>query len=280
MVKRGVAMAVITVSRQLGSLGTEIAQKVAEVLRYEFVDKEKIGMNLATYGLPEPELEKFDEKKPPLWDSLQIQRKKFLHFLQAVLTDHARKGNVILVGRGGQVLLRDLPGVLHLRMIAPFEVRLRRFMEQEKTDEKQAARVLRRSDRDSAGFIHSFFDVDWDDPALYDLVINTQKISVQTAVKIILESSRSPEIQEGGRRAEEKLLDIALKQKAEATLLGILGVEVRHVNLQVEKGDVVLRGAVGSAGEKEKCQRALAGLEGVRRVDNQLLVTEHYRFGG
>ena len=64
--EKGVAMAVITVSRQLGSLGTEIAQKVAEVLQYEFVDKEKIGMTLATYGLPELELEKFDEKKPPL----------------------------------------------------------------------------------------------------------------------------------------------------------------------------------------------------------------------
>jgi cytidylate kinase len=273
-------MAVITVSRQLGSLGTKIAQKVAEVLQYEFVDKEKIGMTLATYGLPELDLEKFDEKKPPLWDSLQMQRRKFLHFLQAVLTDYARKGKVILVGRGGQVLLRDLPGVLHLRMIAPFEVRLRRFMEQEKTDEKQAARVLRRSDRDSAGFIHSFFDMDWDDPALYDLVINTQKISVDTAVEIILKSSRSPEIQEGGRRAQERLLEMALTQKAEAALLGILGVEVRHVNLQVEKGDVILRGAVGSAEEKEKCQRALAGLEGVRRVDNQLLVTEYYRFGG
>lgn len=273
-------MAVITVSRQLGSLGTEVAQKVAEVLQYEFVDKEKIGKTLATYGLPELELEKFDEKKPPLWDSLQMQRRKFLHFLQAVLTDYARKGNVIMVGRGGQVLLRDLPGVLHLRVVAPFEVRLRRFMEREKIDEKQATRILRRSDRDSAGFIHSFFDVDWDNPALYDLVINTHKVSVDTAVKIILESSRSPEIQEGGRKAEEKLLDIALKQKAEAALLGILGVEIRHVNLQIEKGDVILRGAVGSAEEKEKCERALAGLKGVGQVDNQLFVTEHYRFGG
>jgi cytidylate kinase len=273
-------MAVITVSRQLGSLGTEMAQKVAEVLQYEFVDKEKIGKVLATYGLPEPDLEKFDEKKPPLWDSLQMQRRKFLHFLRAVLTDFARKGNVIMVGRGGQVLLRDLPGVLHLRMVAPFEIRLRRFMEQQKTDEKQATRILRRSDRDSAGFIQSFFDVDWDNAALYDLVINTHKISVDTAVKIILESIRSPEIQEGGKRAEEKLFDIALQQKAEATLLGILGVEIRHVNLQVERGTVILRGAVGSAEEKERCERALAGLERVGRVDNQLFVTEHYRFGG
>lgn len=273
-------MAVITVSRQLGSLGTEIAQRVSEVLHYEFVDKEKMERALAAYGLPEPEMEKFDEKKPPLWDSLQIQRRKFLHFIQAVIYDYAQRGNVILVGRGGQVLLKDLPGVLHLRVIAPFEVRLRRFLEQEGTDEKQAARILRRSDRDSAGFIHSFFDVNWDDPALYDLVINTQKVSPATAVQLILECVRSSEIQKAGKRAEEKLVDMALVQKVEAILLGILGVDIRHINIQVEGGAVTLRGAVGSGMDKKNCQEAVSGLEGVKRVDNQLFVTEYYRFGG
>jgi len=272
-------MAVITVSRQLGSLGTEIAQKAAEVLQYEFVDKEKIGKALAAYGLPEPEVERFDEKKPPLWDSLQMQRRKFLHFLQAVIYDYARKGRVILAGRGGQVLLRDIPGALHLRIVAPFEFRLRRFLEQQGGDEKQAARILRRTDRDSAGFLRSFFDVDWDDPALYDLVINSQKVSVEAAVQIIVEALRSPQVQESGMKAEEKLLDIALGQRVEATLMDLLGIEIRHVNIEVEGGTVILRGAVGSGRDKEKCERAAAGLEGVKSVDNQLLVTEYYRFG-
>jgi cytidylate kinase len=273
-------MPVITVSRQLGSLGTEISQKVAEILQYEFVDKEKMAKALATYGLPEPDLERFDEKKPPLWDSLQVQRRKFLHFLQAVIYDHARKGKVIIVGRGGQVLLKDLPGALHLRVVAPFEVRLHRFMESGGVDEKQATRILRRSDRDSAGFIQSFFDVDWDDSALYDLVINTRKLSLDMAVQMILAFIHSPDIEEGGKKAEEKLMDIALLQKVEATLLGILGVEIRHINIQVEGGMVILRGAVGSAMEKGNCEKSVAGLEGVRKVDNQLFVTEYFRFGG
>jgi len=273
-------MAVITVSRQMGSLGTEIAQKTAALLQYEFVDKEKIAQALAACGLPEPELDRFDEKKPPLWDSLQMQRRKFLHFLRAVIYDYARKGRVIVAGRGGQVLLRDIPGTLHLRIVAPFEVRLRRFREQQGGEEKQAVRVLRRSDRDSAGFLRSFFDVDWDDPALYDLVVNTDKISVEAAVQVVLEALRSPQFQEEEEKAREKLLDIALGQKAEAALMGLLGVEVRHVNIQVDGGAVILRGAVGSVSDKEKCDRAVAGLQGVVRVDNQLFVTENYRFGG
>ena len=67
-------MSVITISRQLGSLGTEIAQAVAKKLTYEYMDKDKISESLADYGLPPPEVEKLDEKKPPFWDSLSIQR--------------------------------------------------------------------------------------------------------------------------------------------------------------------------------------------------------------
>jgi cytidylate kinase len=190
------AMAVITVSRQMGSLGTEIAQILAERLQYEYVDKDKIGKVLTTYGLPELDLEKFDEKKPPFWDSWQIQRKKFLHFLEAGIYEFARKGNVVIVGRGGQVLLKDLPGVFHLRVIAPLAVRVQRVLAEEK-DEKQTARLLRRNDRDSEGFIRSFFDMDWDDPNLYDLVINTQKVSAESAAEMILTTAQSREIQEG-----------------------------------------------------------------------------------
>jgi cytidylate kinase len=277
--KGGQKMPVITVSRQLGSFGTEIAQAVADKLNYEYLDKEKIEKALADYGLPAPVVERFDEKKPPFWDTWQIQRRKFLHFIQAVIYDFARKGQIVIVGRGGQVLLRDLPGVLHVRVIAPFEVRVRRIREQKGGDEKRAIRILRRSDRDSSGFIQSFFDVDWDEQTLYDLVINTQKLAVDTGVKMILESLHSPEIKEGEKKAETKLTDLALVQKVEATILGVLGIDIRHISIQTEKGIVTLRGAVTSSVDKENCERAVASVEGVVEVDNQLLVTEYYRFG-
>jgi len=271
-------MAVITISRQVGSLGTEIARAVAEKLNYEYVDKERISEALAHYGLPAPEVERFDEKKPPYWDSMLIQRRKFLHLLEAVIYDYAKWGNVVIVGRGGQVLLKDLPGVFHVRVIAPFEVRVRRIRQQEKGDEKKIAEILRRTDRDSAGFIHSFFDVDWEDPILYDLVINTQKVSMDTGVGMILDSIRSREMREGEKRAQEKLADLALVQKAEASLLEILGTEIRYVNVKAERGVVTLVGMVVSDLFKENCQRAVAKIEGVNRVDNQLSVSAYYKY--
>ena len=112
-------MSVITISRQLGSLGTEIAQAVAVRFNYQYVDKEKIGKALADCGLPKIEIEKLDEKNPPFWDSWLIDRKRFFHYIQMVVYDFAQKNNVVIVGRGGQILLKDLPGVLNVRSHVP-----------------------------------------------------------------------------------------------------------------------------------------------------------------
>jgi cytidylate kinase len=260
-------MSIITISRQLGSLGTEIAQRVAEKLSYDCVDKKKITEALSPYGLLAPDVEKFDEKKPSFWDTFQIQKKKFLHSLEAVIYDFARKGNLIIVGRGGQVLLKDLPGVLHVRIIAPFEIRLKRILAGEGGDEKKASRLLRQSDRDSAGFLRSFFDTDWEDRSLYDLIINTEKLSAETGVKLIADSIASPEIQEGGKGIDAKLIDLALTQKVEVVLMGIMGIGFGNATVQVKEGLVRLSGLVDSEILKEDCLRAVARIEGVNRVD-------------
>ncbi len=272
-------MSMITISRQLGTLGTEIARGVAEKLNYEYVDKEKIGKILADFGFRAPEVEKFDEKKPPFWDSLSMQRTRFLHSIQAAIYDCARKGQMVIVGRGGQVLLKNVPGTLHVRIFALFDLRVKRLVESEGIDEKHAVRTLQQSDHDSAGYMHSFFNADWNDASLYDLLINTEKLSPATAVQLIIESVHSGEIQEGVEKGKEKLAELALVQKAEAKLVAILGSELPHVEIRAEKGVVFLTGAVTSPVLKEECERTVATLEGVEHVENQLLVTQYYRYG-
>jgi len=272
-------MPVITISRQLGSLGTEIAQRVAEELHYDYMDKDKIARALTDYGIPGPEVDRFDEKKPPFWETLSIQRKRYLHLIQALIYDFGGKGNVIIVGRGGQVLLKDLPGVLHVKIMAPFEVRVQRIMKQRGENEKQAVGSLRRSDRDSAGFIRAYFDVDWEDQDLYDLVINTRKLSVEAGARIILGSIPALEIKEGEKKVQEKLADLALIQKVEASLLGILGADFRDIHVKVEKGVITLEGSVASDELKENCQIAAARIERVNRVDNQLTMVPYQRYG-
>ncbi len=272
-------MSIITISRQLGSLGTEIAQEVAIKLNYEYVDKEKIGKTMTNFGFGLLDVEKFDEKKPPFWDSLLLQRTNFLHAIQTAIYDFARRGRVVIVGRGGQVLLRSIPGALHVRICAPFALRVNRLVWSKRADEKYAVRMLRQVDHDSAGYIQSFFHVDWNDAGLYDLVINTENLSQATAVQMIMDSLHSPEIQEGVEKGKEKLADLTLIQKVEAKLVSILGSDFRHMEIRAEKGVVFLRGTITSDRLKEECERTVAALEGVGHVENQLSVAPYPYYG-
>jgi hypothetical protein len=162
-------------------------------------------------------------------------------------------------------------------MSAPFSIRLKRIMALEGGDEKKASRILNQSDRDSAGFLRSFFDVDWEDRSLYDLMINTEKLSAETGVKLIIDSVSSPEIQEGGKGIDAKLIDLALTQKVEVILMGIIGIGFENVTVQVKRGTVRLGGFAASETLKEDCLRAVAQIEGVNDVDgNQLHVRTPY----
>jgi hypothetical protein len=175
-------------------------------------------------------------------------------------------------------LLKGVPGVLNVRIVSPFDVRIRRIMEKEGMDERQAVRHLRRNDEDSAGFIRSFFNMDWEDSNLYDLVINTQKLSVDTGVDMILESIVSPEIKEGEKRGQEKLADLVLFQKVDSTLMRVIGMGSRDMSIHVEGGVVTLEGTVTSSVNKENCERAVASVEGVKKVNNQLSISFHYGY--
>jgi cytidylate kinase len=270
-------MSILTISRQVGSFGTEIARELAEKLGWEYVDKGKIGEALARFGFGMLEVEKFDEKKPPFWDSFSLLRNNFIHALQMTIYDFARKGRVVIVGRGGQVLLGDLPGALHVRIFAPFDLRVKRLIWAKKADEKYAAQMLRRFDHDSAGYIQSFFRVNWDDPSLYDLMINTAKLSRAAAVQMIADSLSSREIQEGVEKGKEKAADLVLVRKAETRLMPLLGSDYHHLEIRAEKGVIFLRGTVTSRLLKEECERITAVLEGVKHVENQLSIAKHYR---
>jgi len=266
-------MAIITVSRQLGSFGDEIAQKVANGLNYECVDKTKIEEALAIQGVPHNEIEKYDEKKPAIWDSFIIQKSRYLHLIRAVIYDFAGENNTVILGRGGQVLLKNLPGALHVRIVAPSGVRLKRIMEREGYDERNGERILQRSDRDSSGYIRYFFSADWNDQNLYDMIINTKAISIDTAVEMIQNTTDSPEFKGGFTETLNKLSDLALQQKAEIIIMEMRGNDKLFL-ASVENGVVTIVGSTDSLKVKEDCEREISRLKGVERIKNDILIVK------
>ena len=266
-------MAVITISRQMVSFGDEIAKKVAEDLGYELIDKQSIGQALASLGLPAAETEKYDEKKPSIWDSLVIQQNKFMYLIRAAIYDFAGKDNTVILGRGAQALLADLPGTFHVRIVAPMEVRIGRLRVQGGIDAKNAERLLRQSDRDSSGFIRAYFSADWDDADYYDLVINTKHLSIDMAAGMIASAVQSIEFQTDAGNRSAKLADLSLQQQAEVAIMEIHRGNKLFISVaNVENGVATLKGTTDSAAVKEECALAISKIGGIRQVKNEISV--------
>lgn len=179
-------MPVITVSRQLGSGGTQIARELAERLGLQYVDRQVIFQAAAEAGTPAAALAEMDEfgiLAPLLGPK---ERRAFVAKIDTVVRSFAEKGDCIIVGRGSQIILRNWPDTLHLQVVAPAEVRLQRLVLRHKLDRQTALNRIEASDRNRAIFIRRSYHSDWMDSHLYDLVLNTGRISPTEAVDVIL----------------------------------------------------------------------------------------------
>lgn len=262
-------MAVITISRQKGSLGTEIAREVAGQLQCEYLDRERIEQGLTAHGLAVSEIDKFDEKEPHFWADRLIQGRKFFNALQIEIYEAARRGNVVIVGRGGQVLLKGLPGVLHVRIIAPFQDRVLRLMARDGGSRKEILHILKQSDRDSGGFIRAFLAADWEHADFYDLTINTLCLPVDEAADMILRAIPAVEAMKDTERSRERLDELIHQKKVETVLLNA---KVRNIRAEVARGVVTLHGTVFSGLEGRGYARLVSGVEGTQKVESNMTV--------
>jgi cytidylate kinase len=193
-------MPIVTVSHLTGSGGPEIGIALAERLGYRYVDREMIMEAARQYGVVEDKLMQLDETKPSLFERFDVETRQYITVLQSAILDAAEHDNVVLNSRGGQILLRGVPHALRVRVIAPFDLRVKRVMKKmtgpmaEGVDFRTTAEMVRRSDQEKFGRMRYLYDVDWGDPALYDLVINTEKVSIDAAVDMLLGLVRRPDM--------------------------------------------------------------------------------------
>jgi cytidylate kinase len=176
---------IITISRQIGSLGSQVAFQLAEALGYRLVWRELINAAARRAGFPEMALAEIDElgllEITPSPKALRAYRQ----MVEQIVLELASEGNVVLLGRAGQAILAGRPDALHVRVIAPAEVRARRLAARTDTTLECATAQVEASDRYRAHYLRRFYKVRWDDPALYHLVLNTATIEAGQAVVLI-----------------------------------------------------------------------------------------------
>jgi cytidylate kinase len=197
-------MAIVTISYQIGSGGREIGQAAAERLGYRCVGSEMIVEAAHRYGLSEERLERLGESKPPLLERLSRETRLYIAAIQSALYEFAAHDNTILLGRGGQWLLRAVPHVVRVRVIAPLDSRVERLAgrlsgEAGETTNAAAARaaaldLARRDDAEKSGRMRYLYEREIDDPLVYDLVLNTEKLSIDMAVDAVASVVGRPEL--------------------------------------------------------------------------------------
>lgn len=234
-------MTVITLSRQLGSSGEEVATQVAQELGLRLIDAATINEAALRAGVPRvalaemehegqrglanqvlkalrtmpalgsgasapglaasaedasyrgssnitfPFIGLFSPTVPPISASLE----GYVRMVGLVIRGLAHEGNVLILGRGGQVLLKSHPGALHVQTVAPHSQRVRVIIARYRIDTREAHNRLRASDRARFDYLRRYHDADWLDPTLYHLVLNTGRVPIPTAVELIIAAQRA-----------------------------------------------------------------------------------------
>lgn len=218
-------MTVITISRQCGSGGNEIADLICRELNYHPFDKRLIEKAARDSGLSEQEIVDYTEDNYKVRNFLDrlfnrtqtlaqatswfeerdgtrrvvehtLTEDMALILVQKAIRSAHRAGDVVLVGRGGQAVLKDEPDVLHVRIVASMEDRIQRLKQQlkERRQSYPGDISLRRDAQDyiiehdaaSADYLKRFYNIDLNDAMNYHMVLNTSKVPIKDIVSIII----------------------------------------------------------------------------------------------
>jgi cytidylate kinase len=178
-------MNVVTLSRQLGSQGSEIAEIVAQHTGFRLVSRELINQAAQRAGAPEVALAMIDELNLLRLKPSPAETQAYLTAVKMVMEELANAGEVILMGRAGQIVLAGHPQAVHVRVIAPVPLRVERVAHRSGVSLEAAHAQVEASDRYHMNYFKRYYKMPWDGPGLYDLVINTAKLTPEDAADII-----------------------------------------------------------------------------------------------
>jgi cytidylate kinase len=261
----------ITFTRKMGTSGSEIARRVANELHYSFYDTEAIENTAREMGFLE-DVKEVDEKAPSLFQRLfSHQPEIYLDRLNSVIYELASRGNAVFLGRGSHILLRAFSCALHIRVTASLDKRIQNLMERG-FDREAATKALHKSDREREAFIKFAFGVDWDNPELYDMVLNMDNLSVALGADIVVHLARSEEIQARSTDAMQSLEMMGLARRAEAALLEAGFSSAALSVAVVQPGKIQVSGMVQTESTRTRAEAILKGVKGIESVDNQVRI--------
>jgi cytidylate kinase len=265
-------MPVIALTQEMGSLAKDVAVQLGEALNIEVMNNEVVDHLAEKMDLHRSAIHRLREGKARLMERLTTDKKSVALYSAEQVFELANRGNVVLRGWGATVLLRPVPHVPCIRITRSMEKRVEWVMENLETDDAGfAEEEIRRSDEAHASRMHHQFGVTWGDPLLYDLVLNTDRISIESGVEQIRHLLSRPEFKET-EKSRAVLADLTLEARIRSALKDDDATRDTHVTIECRGGKVALHGIVVNAQERTATEQIVQVVPGVASVDNQLRI--------
>lgn len=266
-------MAILTISREYGSGGREIGRAVCRELGYSYVDRTLLLEDIRRAGKRwEKWSEALDEHCPTVWEKFDWSFRGFGALIQRAILREALKDNVVIMGRGGNFLLRDIPFALRVRVHASAAERIARIVERESVDSKTASLLTEKTDAERACFIQAIYGKRWDDSAEYDTTIDTSGGSLDGIGSMIAGTLKKKD--ELKSEAAVNLLRMrALAADVKAAIATDASFFIPIFDVFAEGESILIRGIVHTASEHKRVEKAARKIVGSVPVRCEL----HYR---
>lgn len=266
-------MAIIAMTREMATRGSEVAAGLAERLGLSIVHHEVVEHEIAQRsGTAESEVHRFLEGEASLFERWKLDRKRMSRFTAQEILELAAEGDVIIRGWGATYLLRSVPHVVCVRICAPMPFRESVLMERLGLKDRAAARhEILKNDAAHNGTMKRLFGVQWEDPSLYAVVLNTARVPVQECIEHVVRLVESPAFQDT-TQSRGALQDELILARVRHALDQRFGSHHRQYGFDVEvsAGKVILTGGTTDEHLTVEVIRLIQGVEGVGRIESRV----------
>lgn len=272
-------MPLIAMTREMGSLGKDVAAAVANRLGKPLVHHEIIDQLANKMRLRKSHVIRFLDGKANMWERLTTDKTSLAIYTADETLALAERNSVSVIrGWGAAHLLRPISHVVCVRVCAPLALRVERMKQRLNTDDEDfVVGEIKASDEAHGAITRRHFGVNWQDPELYDLVLNTERVPIDECVDEVLRLVNHRDFGETDA-SRARLADLSLQARIRAALREVPDTSKIDVTIEVRNKVATLSGMVDTAAERERAEQVAAGVDDVASVDNRLRVTRGSRF--
>jgi len=266
-------MPLIAMTREMGSLGKDVAAAVANRLGKPLVHHEIIDQLANKMRLRKSHVIRFLDGKANMWERLTTDKTSLAIYTADETLALAERNSVSVIrGWGAAHLLRPISHVVCVRVCAPMKLRVRRMMDRLNTDDEAfVTNEIKLSEEAHGAITRRHFGINWQDPEQYDLVLNTERVSIDECADEVLALANDPQFRETGQSVQA-LANLALETHVRAALRADPRTAKMQVAISADRGHVTLAGMVDRDHEPLHASEVAAGVAGVKDVRNQLKV--------